>query len=339
MGPEAAGRLADIGKASIALRSPIEDYGIIGNTYTAALVSRGGSIDWLCLPRFDCESVFGALLGEPKHGRWLIEPAGEVVRRSRRYRGDTGILETQFETAEGCVTLIDFIALTDREDQIDLIRLVRGDKGRVPMRTELIMRFDYGRGIPWVRQHFGGPQAVAGPNALQFITPVELRRTPDLTTVGAFPFEAGETVPSTTPWYPSHHHGFRYRDPFERLLSTETRWHDWSGQCNLRGQWREAIVRSLITLRMLTYHPTGGIIAAPTTSLPEWIGGVRNWDYRFCWLRDATFTLLSLLHAGYEEEVKAWRGWLLRVTAGEPVDLHIMYCPSGVRRLTVWDVR
>ena len=163
------------------MTTPIEDYGIIGNTYTAALVSRGGSIDWLCLPRFDSESVFGALLGEPKHGRWLIEPAAEVVRRSRRYRGDTGILETQFETAEGCVTLIDLIALTDREEQIDLIRLVRGDKGRVPMRTELIMRFDHGRGIPWVRQHFGGPQAVAGPNALQFITSVELRGTPDST--------------------------------------------------------------------------------------------------------------------------------------------------------------
>src|SRR5947207_12379211 len=200
MGPEEEGRFADPAENRLPMSSPIEDYGIIGNTYTAALVSRGGSIDWLCLPRFDSESVFASLLGEPKHGRWLIEPAGLVTKISRRYRGETGILETQFETAEGCVTLIDFIALSDSEDQIDLIRLVRGDKGRVPMRTELIMRFEYGRGIPWVRQQFGGPQAARGPNALQFVTPVELRRTPDLTTVGAFPFEAGETVPSTTPW-------------------------------------------------------------------------------------------------------------------------------------------
>jgi GH15 family glucan-1,4-alpha-glucosidase len=176
------------------MSAPIEDYGIIGNSFTAALVSRGGSIDWLCLPRFDSESVFGALLGEPQHGRWLIEPVGQVVRRSRRYRGETGILETQFETAEGCVTVIDFMALAESEDQVDLIRLVRGDKGRVAMRTELIMRFDYGRGIPWVRQHFGGPHAVAGPNALQFVTPVELRGTPELTTVGEFTAAAGETV-------------------------------------------------------------------------------------------------------------------------------------------------
>src|SRR6202171_1244017 len=171
MGPQ-EGRAADAAENRPPMNAPIEDYGIIGNTYTAALVSRGGSIDWLCLPRFDSESVFGALLGEPQHGRWLIEPAGEVVRRSRRYRGETGILETQFETAEGCVTVIDFMALAESEDQVDLIRLVRGDKGRVAMRTELIMRFDYGRSIPWVRQQFGGPYAVAGPNALQFTTPV-----------------------------------------------------------------------------------------------------------------------------------------------------------------------
>src|SRR5438045_9330543 len=243
MGSEAAGRLADLGKASIAMSSPIEDYGIIGNTYTAALVSRGGSFDCLRLPRCDSVSVFGGRQGEPRHGRWLIEPAAEVVRRSRRYRGETGILETQFETAEGCVTLIDFIALTDREEQIDLIRLVRGDKGRVPMRTELIMRFDYGRGIPWVRQHFGGPQAVAGPNALQFITPVELRGTPDLTTVGVLTVEAGETVPFTMTRYPSHPRPFTQPDPFERLLSTETQLHDWSGQCNLQGPGRDAIIR------------------------------------------------------------------------------------------------
>jgi GH15 family glucan-1,4-alpha-glucosidase len=320
------------------MSAPIEDYGIIGNTYTAALVSRGGSIDWLCLPRFDSESVFAALLGEPQHGRWLIEPAGEVVRRSRRYRGETGILETQFETEEGCVTVIDFMALAESEDQVDLIRLVRGDKGRVPMRTELIMRFDYGRGIPWVRQQFGGPHAVAGPNAVQFTTPVELRGTPELTTVGEFTVAAGETVPFTMSWYPSHHRGFRYRDPYERLLATETQWHDWSSHCTLQGHWREAIVRSLITLRMLTYRPTGGIVAAATTSLPEWIGGVRNWDYRYCWIRDATLTLYALLSSGYRSEARAWREWLLRAAAGHPSEMQIMYGLAGERRLTEYAI-
>src|SRR3954463_8406509 len=312
----------------------IEDYGIIGNTFTTALVSREGSIDWLCLPRFDSESVFGALLGEPKHGRWLITPTEPVRKLSRRYRGDTGILETRFETAEGAVTLIDFIALSDEgENQVDLIRLVCGDKGRVKMRTEIILRFDYGRGIPWVRQHLGGPVAVAGPNAVQFVTPVALHGTPDLTTIGEFTVEAGEAVPFTMSWYPSHHKGFRYRDPRETLLATETRWHDWSGICNLKGPWRDAIMRSLITLRMLTYSPTGGIVAAATTSLPEWIGSVRNWDYRYCWLRDATSALYALLQAGYQEEAKAWREWLLRAVAGKASQLNIMYGVMGERRL------
>jgi GH15 family glucan-1,4-alpha-glucosidase len=317
----------------------IEDYGIIGNTYTAALVSREGSIDWLCLPRFDSESIFGALLGEPKHGRWLITPAEPITGLSRRYRGDTGILETRFETAEGTATLVDLIALSDRgEYQIDLIRLVCGERGRVKMRTEIILRFDYGRGIPWVRQHFGGPLAVGGPNAVQFITPVALRGTPEMTTVGDFIVEAGETVPFTMSWYPSHHKGFQYRDPRETLLATETRWHDWSGICNLKGPWRDAIMRSLITLRMLTFSPTGGIVAAATTSLPEWIGSVRNWDYRFCWLRDATFTLYALLSSGYRSEARAWREWLLRACAGHPAEMQIMYGLAGERRLTEYEI-
>src|ERR1051325_235472 len=317
----------------------IEDYGIIGNTYTAALVSREGSIDWLCLPRFDSESVFGALLGEPKHGRWLITPAEPVVSLSRRYRGDTGILETRFETAEGAATLVDLIAVTDDgEHQLDLVRLVCGERGRVKMRTEIVLRFDYGRGIPWVRHHFGGPLAVGGPNAVQFITPVALRGTPDLTTVGDFTVEAGETVPFTMSWYPSHHKGFQYRDPRETLLATETRWHDWSGICNLKGPYRDAIMRSLITLRMLTYRPTGGIVAAATTSLPEWIGSVRNWDYRFCWLRDATFTLYALLSSGYRSEARAWREWLLRACAGHPAEMQIMYGLAGERRLTECEI-
>jgi GH15 family glucan-1,4-alpha-glucosidase len=321
------------------MSAPIEDYGIIGNTYTAALVSREGSIDWLCLPRFDSEAVFAALLGKPEHGRWLITPVDPLVRLSRSYRGETGILETRFETPEGCAKVVDFMALSDEgEDQVDLIRLVCGEKGRVRMRTEIILRFDYGRGTPWVRQHLGGPLAVAGPNAVQFITPVALSGTPDMKTVGEFTVEAGETVPFTMSWYPSHHKAFRYRDPWETLLGTETRWHDWSGHCNLQGPWREAIIRSLITLRMLTYAPTGGIVAAATTSLPEWIGSVRNWDYRFCWLRDATLTLYALLSSGYRSEARAWREWVLRAIAGHPAEMQIMYGLAGERRLTEYEI-
>jgi GH15 family glucan-1,4-alpha-glucosidase len=321
------------------MSAPIEDYGIIGNTYTAALVSREGSIDWLCLPRFDSDSVFAAILGEPKHGRWLMAPADRPVRLSRCYRNETGILETRFETPEGAVKIIDFMALSEEgEDQVDLIRLVHGERGRVRMRTEIVLRFDYARSVPWVRQHLGGPVAVAGPNAIQFITPVALRGTPDLTTVGEFTVDAGETVPFTMSWYPSHHKAFRYRDPYETLDGTETRWHDWSGRCNLQGPWREAIVRSLITLRMLTYRPTGGIVAAPTTSLPEWIGGVRNWDYRFCWIRDAALTLYALLSSGYRDEARAWREWLLRAIAGRPSEMQIMYGLAGERRLTEYEI-
>jgi GH15 family glucan-1,4-alpha-glucosidase len=317
---------------------PIEDYGIIGNTRTAALVSRGGSIDWLCLPRFDSESVFAALLGTPEHGRWLIAPEDPDARSSRRYRGETGILETRFETAEGSATVIDFMPLIEGEDQLDLIRLVRADQGCVRMRTEIILRFDYGRGIPWVRQHLGGPKAVAGPNAIQFITPVVLKGTPELTTVGEFTVSAGETVPFTMSWYPSHHTGFRSREPEEALLAVENGWRDWSSRCTLQGPWREAIIRSLITLKMLTYHPTGGIVAAATTSLPEWIGGVRNWDYRICWIRDATLTLYALLSSGYRAEARAWREWLLRALAGHPSEMQIMYGLSGERRLTEYEI-
>ncbi len=317
---------------------PIEDYGIIGNTRTAALVSRGGSIDWLCLPRFDSESVFAALLGTPEHGRWLIAPHDPDMCSSRRYRGETGILETRFETAEGAATVIDFMPFADGDDQIDLIRLVRGDRGCVRMRTEIILRFDYGRGIPWVRQHLGGPKAVAGPNAIQFITPVELKGTPELTTVGEFTVSAGETVPFTMSWYPSHHSGFRSREPEEALLAVENGWRDWSSRCALKGPWREAIIRSLITLKMLTYRPTGGIVAAATTSLPEWIGGVRNWDYRICWIRDATLTLYALLSSGYRAEARAWREWLLRALAGHPSEMQIMYGLSGERRLTEYEI-
>jgi len=318
--------------------APIEDYGIVGNTRTAALVGRDGSIDWMCLPRFDSESVFGALLGDAKHGRWLIAPADPIVRTSRGYRGETGILETQFETADGAVTVTDFMPIAEHEDQVDLFRIVRGTRGRVQMRTEIILRFEYGRAIPWVRQHLGGPSAVAGPNAVQFVTPVELRGTPELTTVGEFTVEAGQTVPFTMSWYPSHHRGFSYRDPQDALLATETGWRDWSSQCTFKGRWREAVIRSLITLKMLTFTPTGGIVAAATTSLPEQIGGIRNWDYRLCWLRDATLTLHALLSSGYRREARAWREWLLRAVAGHPAEMQIMYGLSGERRLTEYEI-
>jgi GH15 family glucan-1,4-alpha-glucosidase len=320
------------------MSAPIEDYGIIGNTRTAALVGRDGSIDWLCLPRFDSESVFGALLGDPRHGRWLIAPVAPVVARSRAYRGETGILDTSFETASGAVTVTDFMPIQDSEDQIDLIRLVRGTRGRVRMRTDIVLRFDYGRSIPWVRQHFGGPSAVAGPNALQFVTPVNLRGTRELTTVGEFTVKAGEIVPFTMSWHPSHHQKFSYRDPFDALLLVENGWHDWSSHCSLTGRWREPVIRSLITLKMLTYSPTGGIAAAATTSLPEQLGGVRNWDYRFCWLRDTTLTLYALLSSGYRSEARAWREWLLRAVAGHPSEMQIMYGLAGERRLTEFEI-
>ncbi len=316
------------------MNAPIEDYGIIGNSHTAALVGRDGSIDWLCLPRFDGEAVFASLLGGPQNGRWLIAPVDATGTSTRSYRGETGILETRVETDSGSVTVIDFMPLPDSDGQLHLVRLVRGDKGRVRMRTELVLRFDYGRSIPWVRRRFDGLNAVSGPNAVQITSPVSLRGTPELATIGEFDVSAGEVVPFTMSWYPSHRKSFAYRDPIDSLQATENWWHDWAATCAIGGQWREPIIRSLITLKMLTYEPTGGIIAAPTTSLPELIGGVRNWDYRYCWLRDATLALYALMTAGYRNEARAWREWLLRSAAGHPSELQIMYGIGGERRLT-----
>jgi GH15 family glucan-1,4-alpha-glucosidase len=316
------------------MNAPIEDYGIIGNSHTAALVGRDGSIDWLCLPRFDAEAVFAALLGGTQNGRWLIAPIEPSGKRTRSYRGETGILETKVETDSGSVTIIDFMPLPEPNEQIDLIRLVRGDAGRVRMHTEIVLRFDYGRSVPWVRRRLGGLNAVSGPNAVQFSSPVPLSGTADLTTIGEFEVAAGETVPFTMSWYQSHRKSFAYRDPLDALQATENGWHDWSAHCVLGGKWRDAIIRSLITLKMLTYNPTGGLVAAATTSLPERIGGTRNWDYRYCWIRDATLTLYALLTAGYRNEARAWREWLLRSTAGHPSELQIMYGIGGERRLT-----
>ncbi|MEO6807741.1 MAG: glycoside hydrolase family 15 protein [Isosphaeraceae bacterium] len=309
----------------------IEDYGLIGDCLSAALVGRDGSIDWLCLPHFDSAACFAALLGKPEHGRWRIAPRCEVKATSRRYRDGTLVLETDIETAEGAVRLIDFMPL--RSDAPDVVRIVEGRRGQVPMHMDLTVRFDYGSITPWVRRTEKGLSMIAGPDMIRLVTPVETQGK-DMVTVADFTVSAGERIPFVMTWYPSYRSEPRDNHPEKALLETEAWWREWSGRCTHQGPWREAVVRSLITLKALTFAPTGGIVAAPTTSLPEQIGGVRNWDYRFCWLRDATFTLFSLLNAGYEDEAAAWRDWLLRAAAGSPDKLQIMYGLDGRRRLT-----
>ena len=308
---------------------------MVGDTQTAALIGDDGSVDWMCAPRFDSGACFAALLGNEDNGRWLIAPAAGGRATRRRYRDHTLVLETEFETAEGAVRIIDFMPI--RDQTVDVIRIVEGLRGHVPMQMHLTIRFDYGQTIPWVRNIGGALVAVAGPDALVLRAPVETKGVGH-STVAEFTVRAGQRVPFNLAWYPSHRDVPRLRNATWALSRTESWWHNWSKQWTYDGDHPEAVQRSVITLKALTYAPTGGIVAAPTTSLPEWIGGVRNWDYRFCWLRDATFTLLALLHAGYEEEAKAWRAWLLRATAGEPDDLQIMYGPAGERRLTEWEV-
>ncbi len=310
---------------------PIEDYALIGDCHTAALVGRDGSIDWLCLPRFDSGACFAALLGTEDHGRWLLAPAegGACVRR--RYRDDTLILESEYDTAEGAVTVVD--CMPPRTRAPDLIRIVVGRRGRVAMRMQLVIRFDYGSIVPWVRRLDGGIRAIAGPDALVMRSPVALRGE-NLTTVAEFTVAAGERVPFVLTWHASQDDPPPAIDADEVLGCTEQWWREWAARCHAEGAWHDAIVRSLITLKALTFAPTGGIVAAPTTSLPEQLGGVRNWDYRFCWLRDATFTLYALLVSGYREEASAWREWLLRAVAGKPSELQIMYGIAGERRLT-----
>ena len=310
----------------------LEDYGLIGDLQSAALVGRSGSIDWLCFPRFDSGACFAALLGAPEHGRWLIEPVGEVHARSQRYRGETLILETEVETDEGAIRLVDFMPPRGRDP--DVVRIVEGLRGRVTCRLELVIRFDYGSIVPWVRRIDDGARiAIAGPDGLCFRTPVEVHGE-NLTTVAEFSVSPGERIPFVLTWFASHEPPPDEIDPEQALRDTESFWTEWAGRCSYRGEWRDAVVRSLIVLKALTYVPTGGIVAAPTTSLPERIGGVRNWDYRYCWLRDATFTLDALLLAGYTDEAGAWRDWLLRTVAGDPADLQIMYGARGERRLT-----
>jgi GH15 family glucan-1,4-alpha-glucosidase len=309
----------------------IEDYGLIGDLQTAALVSREGSVDWLCLPRFDSAALFAGLLGDDENGHWSLRPAGELKGRTRRYRGHSLVLETELETADGVVRLLDF--MPPRETQPDLIRIVEGVRGRVEVELELVLRFDYGSIVPWVRTLDGALVAVAGPDAVVLHTPVELVGR-NLHTVSSFTVREGDRVPFVLTWFPSHETPPEPVDAEAALAGTTEFWGEWAGRCTYDGPWSEALHRSLLTLKALTYAPTGGIVAAPTTSLPEWIGGVRNWDYRYCWLRDATLTLLAFLRAGYIEEAGAWRDWLLRAIAGAPDDLQIMYGVAGERRLT-----
>jgi GH15 family glucan-1,4-alpha-glucosidase len=309
----------------------IEDYAMIGDCETAALVSRGGSVDWLCWPRFDSGACFASLLGTPDHGRWLIAPVSEDAVTRRRYRGDTMILETEFETAEGAVVVIDF--MPRRTESAGLVRIVRGLRGRVRMRVELVLRFDYGAVVPWVsRMEDGTLRAVAGPDMVTLHTTASMhgegRRT-----VGEFMVAADTEEHFVLTWGPSHLPPPKPADPHEALADAEAFWGEWAARCTYSGPWRSAVLRSLLTLKALTYVPTGGIVAAPTTSLPESIGGTRNWDYRFCWLRDATLTLLAFINAGYVEEASAWRTWLLRAAAGSPEQAQIMYGISGERML------
>jgi GH15 family glucan-1,4-alpha-glucosidase len=308
----------------------IEDYALLGDLQTAALVGRNGSIDWCCFPRFDSGACFAALLGEPDHGRWLLAPAGEVRRSSRRYRHDTLILETVYETDEGSVRAIEF--MPPRGSAPDIVRIVEGLDGNVRMRSDLSIRFDFGKIVPWVRRVDHARLAIAGPDALCLRSPVEIHGE-ELTTVSEFTVTAGERVPFVLTWFPSYEALPPAIDPEVALSETEGYWLDWAGRCGHAGDYHEEIHQSLLLLKALTYSPTGGIVAAPTTSLPESIGGVRNWDYRYCWLRDATLTLLAMLKAGYSDEALAWRQWLLRAVAGDPADVQIMYGIAGERRL------
>lgn len=317
--------------------SRIEDYALIGNTHTAALVGKDGSIDWLCMPRFDSGACFAALLGTPENGRWLIAPEGETVAVRRRYLDSTLVLETEFETKDGVAVVTDFMPVEEHGDRVDVIRIVRGKRGNPRMHTELSFRFDYGRTIPWVTGNNFGLRAIAGPNAVRVRTSARLHGK-DFTTVGSFSVAEGQTIPFTLTWYPSNDHEPGTRHPLRMLTETMAFWSEWSGRCTVKGEWREPVLRSLITLKALTHQRTGGMVAAPTTSLPESIGGQRNWDYRYCWLRDATLTLYALLISGYTQEAIEWREWLVRAVAGHPQDTRIMYGLSGERMLQEFEL-
>jgi GH15 family glucan-1,4-alpha-glucosidase len=311
--------------------SAIEDYALIGDRRTAALVARDGSIDWLCLPRFDSGACFAALVGEPGHGRWQIAPVGRPARVRRAYHDGTLVLETCFEDgAGGAVAVIDFMPLGASHPSV--VRIVRGLRGRTKMRTELVIRFDYGSIVPYVRKSGEGLVAVAGPDSLHIASDVPLRGE-ELTTVGDFEVSEGQSLAMSIAWCPSHLPPPPRIDAQAALADDEARWRRWSEGCRHQGPHRAAVTRSLLTLAALTSSETGAILAAPTTSLPESLRGVRNWDYRYCWVRDATFTLLALLHSGFQDEARAWREWLVRAVAGDAAKLQILYKLDGERRV------
>ncbi|NLT65171.1 MAG: glycoside hydrolase family 15 protein [Acidobacteria bacterium] len=311
----------------------IEDYGLIGDCETAALVGCDGSIDWLCFPRFDSGACFAALLGTPENGRWQLAPAEEVVAVRRRYRPGTLVLETEMETAHGVVAIIDWMPLRDVTSTPDVMRIVEGRRGKVPMHMHLTIRFDYGWVVPWVRRtRLGDLRATAGPDSLLFHAGAEFHGE-GMHTVADFTVSEGDRIPFMLTWFPTYSDEPPRFDPEVSLRETEAWWRKWSGRCSYSGPWREAVVRSFVILKALTYRPTGGVVAAPTTSLPELIGGTRNWDYRYCWIRDATFTLYALVMGGYIDETCAWREWLVNTVAGRPSELHLMYGLAGERRL------
>jgi GH15 family glucan-1,4-alpha-glucosidase len=316
------------------MASKIEDYGLIGNARTAALVSRTGSVDWWCGPRFDSDACFAALLGYDEHGRWSVRPTVPTHETRQRYRPDTMILETEFVCQGGIARIIDFMPMSQLTgDRTDLVRIIEGVEGEVPLEMLLDVRFGYGADSPWITPENEGLCFTAGPDAIMLRAPIAARWANGRASA-YLTLRKGDRVPFQLAWYPSHEEAPDALDAERMLAETESYWRAWAGRCTYQGSFREAVLRSLITLKAMTYAPTGGIVAAPTTSLPEEIGGVRNWDYRFCWLRDSSLTLDALMTGGYIEEARAFRGWLLRAVAGDPADLQIMYDVAGGRRLT-----
>ncbi|WP_116051134.1 glycoside hydrolase family 15 protein [Amycolatopsis palatopharyngis] len=313
------------------MSTPLEDYALIGDTYTAALVSRDCSIDWLCLPRFDSGACFAAVLGGPEHGHWSMSPSGTGWRTERTYRGDSLVLETTFTRGDDAVRVVDCMPI--RGAQPDLVRRVEGVRGNVAMRSEMVPRYDYGRIVPWFRPKGRRLHAIAGPDHLILDADLEFDLSDAEQPVAEFTVAEGDAVDFRLTWSNPQYEDISNLDVADIIVATEKWWQDWAGRCTYEGEYRDALVRSLVTLKALTYAPTGGMVAAPTTSLPEHLGGVRNWDYRFCWIRDATFTLLALLDAGYDEEACAWREWLVRAVAGRPEQMQIMYGVDGQRRL------
>ncbi|MFF8732116.1 glycoside hydrolase family 15 protein [Streptomyces sp. NPDC015171] len=319
------------------MNARIEDYALIGDEQTAALVGKDGSIDWLCLPRFDSGACFARLLGGEDNGHWTIAPAGAGTCTRRAYRPDTLVLDTEWDTPEGTVRVTDLMPQRDRAP--DVVRIVEGVSGRVTVHSTVRLRFDYGSVVPWMRRSDGHRVAVAGPDSVWLRTEPPVRTWgEDFSTRAEVTVAEGERVAFVLTWHPSHEPRPPLIDPYRALSASVRGWRRWTSRCRYDGPFRDAVVRSLITLKALTYTPTGGIVAAATTSLPEEPGGVRNWDYRYCWLRDSTLTLGALLAAGYHREAEAWRDWLLRAVAGDPADLQIMYGLAGERRLPEWEL-